>query len=52
MTAPVTELAGVLESVAFTMMDAVPAAVGVPLSMQLLPKVRPAGRLPFTREQL
>jgi hypothetical protein len=38
--------AGLLESVALTIMVDVPAVVGVPLTTQLDDKLNPAGRLP------
>jgi hypothetical protein len=51
-TAPVEVFAGLAESVAFTVGVEVPAVVGVPVSEQLLFRVRPAGTEPLTSEQL
>jgi hypothetical protein len=51
-TAPVDVLAGLAESVAFTVGVDVPAMVGVPVSEQLLFSVSPAGTEPLTSEQL
>jgi hypothetical protein len=39
-------MAGLLESVAFTVKADVPAVVGVPLTTQLADRVNPAGRVP------
>jgi hypothetical protein len=50
-TVPVEVLAGLAESVTFTVGVEVPAVVGVPVSEQLLLRVRPAGTEPLTREQ-
>lgn len=44
--------AGVAESVAFTVTVEVPDTVGVPLTMQLEAKVRPAGKVPAVTEQV
>ena len=44
--------AGELESVTFTVNEAVPAVVGVPLICPELLKVRPAGREPELSDQL
>ena len=51
-TGPVVVAAGVLESVALTVMVAVPAVVGVPLTTQLADKVSPAGKVPAVRVQV
>jgi hypothetical protein len=49
---PVMVKAGLLESVACTMKDDVPATVGVPLTTQLEDKVRPAGSAPAVSRQV
>ena len=51
-TGPVVVCAGVAESVALTVRFTVPATVGVPLTTQAAPRVRPAGRVPATMVQL
>jgi hypothetical protein len=51
-TAPVVELAGFDESVAFTVMFEVPVAVGVPVMEQLAFSVSPAGMVPPTNAQV
>jgi len=43
---PLTLLAGVLESVAFTVTVVVPDIVGVPLTVQPKPRISPAGSIP------
>jgi hypothetical protein len=43
---PVVVSAGLLESVALTVMVEVPAVVGVPLTTQAADKVSPGGKLP------
>ena len=53
LSAVVTEFGGVAESVTFTAMGEVPAAVGVPVMAPVLGlKVRPAGRVPVARLQV
>jgi hypothetical protein len=47
---PVVACVGELESVAFTVKVAVPAAVGVPVTEQSAPNARPAGSEPEVRE--
>jgi hypothetical protein len=51
-TGPVVVACGVLESVALTVMVAVPAVVGVPLTTQLADRVSPAGKVPAVRVQV
>ena len=51
-TGPVVVAAGVLESVALTVMVVDPAVVGVPLITQLADKVSPAGSVPAVRLQV
>ena len=51
-TFPVVLLAGLLESVARTVIVLVPGVVGVPLTAQPLPSMRPEGSAPPTMEQL
>ena len=50
-TGPVVVVAGVLESVALTVTVADPAVVGVPLTMQLVARLRPPGKVPAVRVQ-
>ena len=45
-------LAGLLESVTETVTGKAPPAVGVPVTTQLAPSVRPAGRVPALSEQV
>jgi hypothetical protein len=49
---PVMVKAGLLESVALTVKVDVPATVGVPLTTQLVDKVRPAGSAPAVSRQV
>lgn len=51
-TGPVLVAAGVLESVALTVMVVDPAVVGVPLITQLADKLSPAGSVPAVRLQV
>lgn len=46
LTGPVAVSTGLLESVALTVRFTIPATVGVPLTRQLLPRERPAGKMP------
>ena len=46
LSGPVTVRAGLLESVALTVMVDVPAVVGVPLTTHAAERVRPAGKVP------
>jgi hypothetical protein len=50
-TTDVVVLTGVLVSVALTVMGYVPAVVGVPVTTQFAPRVRPAGSGPVTSTQ-
>ena len=49
---PVLDCVGLLESVAFTMTVEDPVTVGVPVMVQLVPSVRPTGRVPPARVQV
>ena len=51
-TGPVLVAAGVLESVALTVMVVDPAVVGVPVITQLADKLSPAGSVPAVRLQV
>ena len=51
-TGPVLVAAGVLESVALTVMVVDPAVVGVPLITQLADKLSPVGSVPAVRLQV
>jgi hypothetical protein len=51
-TEPVAVSVGLLESVAFTVMFAVPDVVGVPETVHPLSRVRPAGKVPAAMLQL
>ena len=51
-TVPVVVLAGLAESVAFTVMVLVPETVGVPVMTQFVPSVRPAWSVPPVRAQV
>jgi hypothetical protein len=51
-TGPVAVAAGVLESVALTVMVVDPAVVGVPVITQLADKLSPAGSVPAVRLQV
>jgi hypothetical protein len=52
LTVPVDVTTGLPESVAFTVMDEVPGVVGVPVTTQFVPSVRPAGSVPDTSAQV
>lgn len=52
LTGPEVVPAGLLESVALTVRLAVPATVGVPLTMQPPPRASPAGSVPAVMVQL
>jgi len=49
---PEPEIDGLLASVACTVKVLVPAVVGMPVTAQLLPRARPAGREPESTEQV
>jgi hypothetical protein len=51
-TGLVLELAGELESVAFTVTVTAPEAVGIPVMLQFAFSARPAGIVPPTREHV
>jgi hypothetical protein len=51
-TGAVFVFAGEAESVAVTLTLELPAAVGVPVTVQFPPSVRPAGSVPEAREQV
>ena len=53
LSAVVTEFGGLAESVAFTVIGEVPAAVGVPVMAPVVGfRVRPAGSVPVARVQV
>lgn len=52
LTVPIADCAGLPESVTFTVTVEVPAVVGVPVTAQFVPRVRPAGSVPAVIEQL
>ena len=52
LSGPVTVNAGLLESVALTVKDEVPASVGIPLTTQLADRLKPSGSVPAVWSQV